>query len=73
MEGSAVVLWPGWTRWPVVRQPPELLMGGFTSLVVVGTELVRTSSFGVRMPEIDHSNVIFHFPLRGNSEGVLNK
>lgn len=52
VEGPAVVLRPGGTCWPVLRHPPEVLKRAFSSLVVVGTEFVRTSSFGVWMPEI---------------------
>lgn len=53
VEGPAVVLRPRWARcWPVLRHPPEVLERAFPSLVVVGTEFITTSSFGVRMPEI---------------------
>lgn len=53
VEGPVIVLWPRWTRWPVLRHPPEVLKRAVSSLVVVGTEFIRTSSFdGVWMPEI---------------------
>lgn len=57
MEGPAVVLGPGWTCWPVIRHPPEVLKGTVSSLVVVGMELITASSFGVWMPEI---SFVFH-------------
>lgn len=51
VEGPAVVLLPRLTRWPVIRHPPEVLERAVSSLVVVGTEFIRTSSLGVLMPE----------------------
>lgn len=47
VEGPAIMIWPRWTCWSVVWHPPEILKRTVSSLVVVGTEVVRTSSFGV--------------------------
>lgn len=52
VEGSAVVLRSSWTCWPVLWHSPEVLKRSFSSLVVIRTEFIRTSSFGVRMPEM---------------------
>ena len=52
VEGPAVVLRPRGTWRPVLWHPPEVLQRAFSSLVVAGTEIIRTSSLGVRMPEI---------------------
>lgn len=52
MEGPAVVVWPRWTCWPVLWHPPEVLRRAFSSLMVVGMEVITTSPFGVWMPEI---------------------
>lgn len=56
VEGPVVVLRPRGTWRPVLWHPPEVLKGAVSSLVVVGTEFIRTSSFGVRMPEIIYYN-----------------
>lgn len=46
VEGSAVVIRPGWTCWP-----PEVLR---RALVVRGVEIFRASSLYIRMPERNH-------------------
>lgn len=76
VEGPAVVLGPRWTCWSVVRHPPEVLDRAFSSLVVVGTEIIRTSSFGVRMPVIVGSMapvvpVVAVLVIRPFSRGVV--
>lgn len=48
VEGP-VVVWAGGAGLPVLRHPPEVLEGAVTPLVVVGTEVIRASSFGVWM------------------------
>lgn len=53
VEGPTVVFGPRGACWSVIRHPPEVLQRTVSSaLVVVGAEVIRTPSFGVRMPVI---------------------